>query len=139
MGSPVLFDDEVWDSVSDNAKDFIKWLLTKDPDKRPTAQQVMNKKQSIGLLDRCGTHRNLTRIVEPVDRFRLYCNVTLPFLASEDVAGKMLAYSLEKAQRGSPTFSEARVEFQLAVLTRVLQQCRLVSSNKRISAQAVVS
>lgn len=35
------FDDEVWDEISANCKDFIKKLLTYNPDKRPTAAEAL--------------------------------------------------------------------------------------------------
>lgn len=35
------FQDAVWGNVSDEAKDFIQNLLTKDQDKRPTAEQAL--------------------------------------------------------------------------------------------------
>jgi len=31
------FADPIWNNISDNAKDFISQLLTKDQDKRPSA------------------------------------------------------------------------------------------------------
>ena len=35
------FQDAVWGNVSDDAKDFITALLTKDQDKRPSADQAL--------------------------------------------------------------------------------------------------
>lgn len=35
------FQDAVWGNVSDDAKDFITQLLTKDQDKRPSAEQAL--------------------------------------------------------------------------------------------------
>lgn len=35
------FSDPIWNSISDNAKDFITQLLTKDQNKRPTAEQAL--------------------------------------------------------------------------------------------------
>jgi serine/threonine protein kinase len=35
------FQDAVWGNVSDDAKDFITALLTKDQDKRPSAAQAL--------------------------------------------------------------------------------------------------
>ena len=32
------FADPVWNNVSENCKDFITQLLTKDPDQRPSAE-----------------------------------------------------------------------------------------------------
>ena len=37
----VSFADPVWASVSDQGKDFISQLLTKDQDKRPSAEQAL--------------------------------------------------------------------------------------------------
>ena len=36
------FDPMEWDSISDLAKDFVKSLLEKDPEKRVNAQQALN-------------------------------------------------------------------------------------------------
>ena len=36
------FSDPVWATISDNAKDFITQLLTKDQEKRPSAEQALN-------------------------------------------------------------------------------------------------
>ena len=38
------FSDPIWASISDDAKDFITQLLTKDQDKRPTAGQALEHK-----------------------------------------------------------------------------------------------
>jgi len=35
------FADPTWNNISDNAKDFINQLLTKDQDKRPSAAQAL--------------------------------------------------------------------------------------------------
>jgi len=35
------FNDPVWATMSDEAKDFITQLLTKDQDKRPSAEQAL--------------------------------------------------------------------------------------------------
>lgn len=35
------FQDAVWANVSDDAKDFISALLTKDQDKRPSAKDAL--------------------------------------------------------------------------------------------------
>lgn len=35
------FNDPVWATMTDNAKDFITALLTKDQDKRPSAEQAL--------------------------------------------------------------------------------------------------
>jgi len=35
------FSDPVWASMSDNGKDFITALLTKDKDKRPSAEDAL--------------------------------------------------------------------------------------------------
>ena len=35
------FSDPVWASISDEGKDFITQLLTKDKDKRPSAEQAL--------------------------------------------------------------------------------------------------
>lgn len=35
------FSDPIWNSISDMAKDFITQLLTKDQDKRPTANEAL--------------------------------------------------------------------------------------------------
>jgi calcium-dependent protein kinase len=35
------FTDPVWNNISDHAKDFITQLLTKDPQKRPSADQAL--------------------------------------------------------------------------------------------------
>ena len=32
---------EIWKSISDLAKDLVDWLLSKDPLKRPTAEQIL--------------------------------------------------------------------------------------------------
>jgi len=37
----ISFQDAVWSNVSDEAKDFITQLLTKDQDKRPSAEQAL--------------------------------------------------------------------------------------------------
>ena len=34
----------IWSGISNDAKDFITCLLTKDPSKRPTAQEALNHK-----------------------------------------------------------------------------------------------
>jgi calcium-dependent protein kinase len=36
------FSDPIWNTISDNAKDFITQLLTKDQNKRPSAQEALN-------------------------------------------------------------------------------------------------
>ena len=36
------FDDEKWDIISNDAKDLIKNLLIKDPDKRYSAEKALN-------------------------------------------------------------------------------------------------
>ena len=35
------FDDPIWNSISDNAKDFIRTLLTLDPNERPSAEEAL--------------------------------------------------------------------------------------------------
>ena len=35
------FSDAVWNGVSEDCKDFISQLLTKEQDKRPSAQQAL--------------------------------------------------------------------------------------------------
>jgi calcium/calmodulin-dependent protein kinase I len=35
------FDDKCWNSISDNAKDFVRRLLTYEQDKRPSAEQAL--------------------------------------------------------------------------------------------------
>jgi len=35
------FSDPVWATISDEAKDFISQLLTKEQDKRPSAEQAL--------------------------------------------------------------------------------------------------
>lgn len=35
------FKDPAWELVSDEAKDFVTWLLTPDPEKRPSAEQAL--------------------------------------------------------------------------------------------------
>jgi serine/threonine protein kinase len=35
------FDGKVWESVSDNAKNFIRSLLTYDPARRPSAEEAL--------------------------------------------------------------------------------------------------
>ena len=35
---------EYWENVSETAKDFIKWSLTVNPTKRPTAQEMLEHK-----------------------------------------------------------------------------------------------
>ena len=35
------FDDKCWNAISDNAKDFIRKLLTYEQEKRPTAEQAL--------------------------------------------------------------------------------------------------
>jgi len=35
------FSDPIWSSISDTGKDFITQLLTKDQDKRPSAEQAL--------------------------------------------------------------------------------------------------
>jgi calcium-dependent protein kinase len=35
------FEDKCWNAISDNAKDFIRQLLTYDQEKRPTAEQIL--------------------------------------------------------------------------------------------------
>lgn len=42
MGAEYDFDDECWDDVSEDAKDFIKHLLVKDSASRFTAQQALD-------------------------------------------------------------------------------------------------
>ena len=42
MNADYDFDDECWDDVTDDAKDFIDNLLQKDPKKRLTAEQAKN-------------------------------------------------------------------------------------------------
>eukprot|EP01125_Pyxidicula_operculata_P006175 TRINITY_DN2152_c0_g1_i1.p1 TRINITY_DN2152_c0_g1~~TRINITY_DN2152_c0_g1_i1.p1 ORF type:complete len:379 (+),score=106.87 TRINITY_DN2152_c0_g1_i1:41-1138(+) len=41
MNADYDFDDECWDDVSDDAKDFIKHLLVKDPQQRFSAEQAL--------------------------------------------------------------------------------------------------
>ena len=41
LDTPHSFEDGVWGTVSEEAKDFIDKLLTRDLAKRPTAQQAL--------------------------------------------------------------------------------------------------
>ena len=58
------FDDEVWDKVSDEAKDLIKKLLTVEPSKRLNATEALRHEWfSTDKLypDLAGTRRNIAR------------------------------------------------------------------------------
>ena len=43
-GDQVYFDDPAWDTISEDALDFIEYLLTYDEDNRPTAGQALQHK-----------------------------------------------------------------------------------------------
>lgn len=37
----VVFDDKLWKRISKKAREFVKRLLNKDPNKRPTASEAL--------------------------------------------------------------------------------------------------
>jgi calcium/calmodulin-dependent protein kinase I len=41
LGPPHTFTDEYWSIVSDTARNFVSTCLTTDPEKRPTAAQML--------------------------------------------------------------------------------------------------
>lgn len=44
LDSPLEFKSQVWSNVSEDAKDCIKCMLERNPDKRPTAREILNHK-----------------------------------------------------------------------------------------------
>ena len=41
INNPVTFDSDAWSKVSDHCKNFIKKCLSKDPNQRPTAEELL--------------------------------------------------------------------------------------------------
>ena len=53
------FKNPIWQNVSDEAKDFIQYLLTYDPSKRPTAKQCLQHKWLTKVREQQLSHKNL--------------------------------------------------------------------------------
>ena len=55
------FKNPVWQNVSDEAKDFVTYLLTYDPNKRPTAKQSLQHQWITKIREQQLAHKNLTQ------------------------------------------------------------------------------
>ena len=53
------YKNPVWQNISDEAKDFISYLLTYDSNKRPTAKQALQHKWITKIKDEQLTHKDL--------------------------------------------------------------------------------
>jgi len=83
----VIFHQRYWNSVSDDAKDFIKKLLKADPSLRPTSEEALKHPWLTGK--NAGDHDLLPEIRRYVARARLRRGVELVKLANRIEALKL--------------------------------------------------
>jgi len=91
-----IFTDELnfkrshWDGISDDAKDFVKTLLNKDPTKRPTAKEAMKHPWLRGRIEDRSSGRPLSlAVVQRIQRFSqasLFKRTILEMIAEELLA-----------------------------------------------------
>ena len=88
------FDDEVWDDVSDQAKDFIVTLLEYDPKDRPTAEEALQHPwiqecrvaSSQRLKQRDSVNKRAMEALNNLERFHAQCKLkqaTYAFIGSQ--------------------------------------------------------
>jgi calcium-dependent protein kinase len=79
-----------WDGISDDAKDFVKMLLNKDPAKRPTAKEALKHPWLRGRIEERSSGRPLSlRVVQRIQRFSqasLFKRTILEMIAEELLA-----------------------------------------------------
>ncbi|KAL4539394.1 hypothetical protein Ndes2437B_g02227 [Nannochloris sp. 'desiccata'] len=79
-----------WDGISDEAKDFVKMLLNKDPTKRPTAKEALKHPWLRGRIEERSSGRPLSlAVVQRIQRFSqasLFKRTILEMIAEELLA-----------------------------------------------------
>lgn len=81
------FNRKHWDGISDEAKDFVRLLLNRDPDKRPTAKAVLEHPWLRGDSKERSTGKQLSSsVVQRIQRFAqnsFFKRNVLQFIAAE--------------------------------------------------------
>jgi len=84
------FNKSHWDGISDDAKDFVKILLNKDPTKRPTAKEALKHPWLRGRIEDRSSGRPLSlAVVQRIQRFSqasLFKRTILEMIAEELLA-----------------------------------------------------
>lgn len=88
----VDFNRSHWAGISDDAKDFVKMLLNKDPAQRPTAKEALKHPWLQGKIDERSTGRPLSlAVVQRIQRFSqasLFKRTVLEMIAEELLADR---------------------------------------------------
>eukprot|EP01024_Parvocaulis_polyphysoides_P015377 TRINITY_DN16700_c0_g1_i9.p1 TRINITY_DN16700_c0_g1~~TRINITY_DN16700_c0_g1_i9.p1 ORF type:complete len:437 (+),score=81.29 TRINITY_DN16700_c0_g1_i9:273-1583(+) len=63
------FNRSFWKGISDEAKDFVKFLLERDPEKRPTAKEALQHPFLRGKITERKTGQPLDSVVQRIQRF----------------------------------------------------------------------
>eukprot|EP00803_Ostreobium_quekettii_P007826 evm.model.scf_1339.1 EVM.evm.TU.scf_1339.1 scf_1339:13547-16997(+) len=117
----VTFSSEVWDRVSDEAKDFIRALLEPDPDKRPSASQALEMSWLRDLSVSSRSHYQLdARTVQALRTFtersracRILLEAVARNLPRSEVADQMCMFSeLDADNNGVVDYEELRLAVQ---------------------------
>lgn len=123
------FDDEVWDDVSDQAKDFILTLLEYDPKERPTAEEALKHPwieecrmaSSERLQQRDSVNKRAMEALHNLERFNAQCKLkqaTYAFIGSQLVLKEEkkkideLFRALDLNSNGVLTREEVRVGYK---------------------------
>lgn len=101
----VDFNRSHWAGISDDAKDFVKMLLNKDPAQRPTAKEALKHPWLQGKIDERSTGRPLSlAVVQRIQRFSqasLFKRTVLEMIAEELLADRPAAEDASLADGGN--------------------------------------
>lgn len=80
---PLEFKGQAWGNVSEDAKDCIRWMLERDPDKRPEARDVLEHKwlKDAGIAPRQPLHNAILKKMERFAQSNKLKRVALKLIA----------------------------------------------------------
>lgn len=110
----LTFDGNGWDNVSTQAKDLIKKMLVKDPNCRPSAEEVMNHaflERRNSTMNPTIIHNQLSKIlmVERKEKLQMACiNYLVTQVLSKDSTSELrsIFHSLDKSGDGRLSYDE---------------------------------
>jgi calcium-dependent protein kinase len=70
LTEPLNFSKAYWQDISDDAKDFVQFMLNRDPEERPTAVEALNHPWLLGdVCDRKKGKQMPLNVVQRIQRF----------------------------------------------------------------------